>query len=169
MGYSLSWLAVKDVGLDRILECLQMERTNDVGEFHRRWEICHLDMNNGWQLVSFGGQDILTEQAPLLERLSFLGTVVAVFVHEGAMMCAAEGWEKGARKWLVSHELDRGQTHLHTEGQLPDCFESVFAQVKEEAEANEFDCDYYFDIPVQIGFQIVGFIHDRTVFLASEI
>jgi len=38
-----------------------------------------------------------------------------------------------------------------------------FAQIKAEAEENSFNCDYYFDIPVQLGYRIVGFVHDRDV------
>ncbi|MBU6452807.1 MAG: hypothetical protein KGS72_13555 [Cyanobacteria bacterium REEB67] len=168
MGYSLSWLAVKDVDIDKILQELQMERTDSAGEYYRNGPPCYLDMNNGWHLVSFGWQDILTESAPLLERLSLLGDVVAVFVEESNMVSSAGGWKNGSRRWLVSHELDLGDAHLETSGEMPECFDSVLAKTKADTEKaaaakSKFKCDYYFDIPVQIGYRMVGFLHDRDV------
>ena len=162
MGYSLSWMGVKDVSLHVVLEALALTRTG------RRQEIPDSPLNgvnlpSGWYLVIANNKspDFFADSA--LQRLSTDGELVTCFVEEHVMYSSATGWKGGRKVWSVLHDSQLDIEHLETAGDLPSNFSLIRDRLhasQEAAGGRSADVDYTFNVPVELAEARTGFRHD---------
>src|SRR5262245_45587635 len=165
MGYSLSWLAFKNLPPDVGLARLGLTATDRLAEYARE-PVSGQPLPNGWFLVVMKGCDhpLLSESA--LSVLSAEAEVVACSVEEHVMVSSAELWANGQRRWRAEHDAQRSIRHLTTSGTLPAAYADALrnAQEAQDAEsADEAEVDYFFEVPLQLARDIAGFKHDEDV------
>lgn len=86
-------------------------------------------------------------------------------IEEHVMASSAELWISGSRKWWLSHEGENEPKGLEADGELPQCFASIRAEMEgaQRAEGgDDADVDYIFDIPLKVSQALVGFKHDEN-------
>jgi hypothetical protein len=162
MGFSLSWIAVKDISVEKLFETIGVEKTGEFSECPEE-ELCYLDRMNGWRLIIANHDCLMESKVAWLTELSSDREVISVFVEEHVMYSAACCWRNGKREWFVEHDCERGLEDVKTEGVLPECFQEVHDGLMAELRNDKNPCDYLFDVPVEIGRRLTGFVHDRTM------
>ncbi len=164
MGYSLSYIAVKNKSKDEILKHLALQGTGEFEEyFETNNEAYGADLRNGWFLVVANGFESELFEDPILMQLSQGAEVLTCMVEEHCMHSVATGWTSGKKIWSVYHAGDGAdsQTNLTIDGKLPVEFEKIKEQMfSEQAESD--GVDYMFDIPVELFSKATGFRYDRV-------
>lgn len=157
MGFSVSWLAVRDAHAQSTLSQLGLEETRS-REFVPESPVSAVTLETGWYVIFFNDPSPPALQPEVLRRLSELSVVVTCQVEEHSMVSTAAEWQDGKEVWYVMHDAEDGPTSLDSVGQLPTSFESVRnAQLDIGSSAN---VDYMFDVPVILAQKITGFRHD---------
>src|SRR3954452_6949370 len=75
------------------------------------------------------------------------------------MCSSASGWAGGRMGWRVTHDAQRGVSHLGVEGTPPAAYagiaESLLARQRDHG-----DADHLFDAPVELARALTGFRYD---------
>lgn len=80
------------------------------------------------------------------------------------MFSSAEFWVHGEKVWSVEHDAQQDMRHLKTEGTLPATYNIAAAEAAEQQDAEDLgakEVDFYFEVPLQIANEVVGFKHDE--------
>ena len=77
-----------------------------------------------------------------------------------SMACA---FAKGREIWRVSHEAERGITHLDVTGTPPKNFEEIRTRLLRQQTDDPGGADYVFDIPVDLAQSLTGFRYDEDI------
>lgn len=165
MGYSLSWLAFKNLPPDVGLARLGLTATDRRAEYARE-PVSGQSLPNGWFLVVMKGCDHPLVAESALSVLSAEAEVVACSVEEHVMVSSAEGWANGRRQWRVEHDAQQSTRHLVTAGTLPAAYAVALrnAQEAQDAEdATDAEVDFFFEVPLQLARDTAGFKHDENV------
>jgi hypothetical protein len=164
MGFSASWLAVRGKPSTAVLSELGLRGTGEYDDVPDSPHLWGTSLPAGWYLV-FANRSDYREDFPL-DRLSSSAELVACFVEEHVMVCAASGWRDGKEVWSIYHESDQSLEHLETKGDLPPVFTSIrdrLAAQQAEEGGDEADVDYFFDVGVEVAETLTGFRHDEYV------
>jgi len=161
MGFSISYLAVKNKAKIEILRQLSLRGTREFEEFFDS-DVNGADLQNNWYLVVANqfGSKIFSEAN--LSRLSQGTEVVTCMVEEHTMHSVATGWSDGKKIWSVYHagDGDDNETNLTSDGDLPPHFAEVKEQMFSEQSHNKGGVDYIFDIPIELVTRAIGFRYD---------
>jgi len=165
MGYSLSWLAVRNISGESVLDRLALGSTGARAEYATE-KISGQSLPDGWFLLVARGCDHRIISESVLSSLSVDSEVVACSVEEHVMVCSSEGWGGGKRLWRIEHDGQESMRHLTTSGSLPGPFEKAQAQAIEDQDAEDAgaqEVDFFFEVPLDVAREIVGFKHDETI------
>jgi len=170
VGFSLSWLAIKDTDAEEVCSGLGLVKRGGsrvVPDF----EFSGATLATGWYVVvgDRSGYEFLA--CCDLQALSETQDVIVCEVEEHVMYSSAALWRGGACLWKIVHEADHGFYHLETEGQPPTEFESVRAEyvAKQDAEGgDDADVDYVFEVPLLFARRIAGYKHDEVEVAGQE-
>jgi hypothetical protein len=170
MGFSLSWLAMKDADADEACGGLGLER-RDGSRHHPDFEFSGAALPTGWYLVvgDRSGYEFVAHSD--LAAVSETQDVIVCEVEEHVMYASAALWRGGACVWKVVHESEHGIYHLATEGKPPAEFDSVRAEyvAKQDAEGGEdAEVDYIFEVPLHLARDIAGYKHDEVEVAGEE-
>lgn len=88
MGFSLSWVAVKDMPESELLAAFKTNRTGETSEWPD-FSLSLLEKKNGWRIVLADHDDLLNGREPLKQKLSAKNDVIVVFVEEHVMYSGA--------------------------------------------------------------------------------
>lgn len=168
MGANLNYLAVKGKTPSEVCEELRLKRTGNWFD-QARWGrgICGGTSHTDWYVIIDTCEDIVrsSNKVEVLGKLSRGAEVLFCEISEGCMASTAEIWSGGDRVWSVRHELDYGKDHLEVEGEPPSQFDSIrdemIAKSREKDGKSKFQCDWYFEIPSQLGRSISGFDYSK--------
>lgn len=160
MGYSISWLACRGLAASTAYRRLGLTETARTAEYACAKFTAH-ELPDGWHLIVAGRCDHTMVRAPSLATLSVGGEVVACSIEEHVMVCSAEHWRDGTRRWRIEHSSEKGPAHLQADGELSEAVAAWVAGA-EAAQAADPEVDAYFDVPLQAAQQLVGFKHDET-------
>lgn len=116
-------------------------------------------LTNGWHILMLERIEITSKHDDLLRKLSIGDWVIACFIEEHVMYSAAVEWKDGVKIWTVTHPSPRNDTV--TTGQLPPQYETI-SQALIKKQKTLGNCDYLFDLPVELAESITGFRHDRA-------
>lgn len=95
-----------------------------------------------------------------------IGLPQACSIEEHVMFCSAEHWRGGALIWRAVHDSEKGQTDLRTNGVLPPDFQSMAeaaAMQQQPAGTEDYDVDYYFEVPLNAAKSLIGFRQDEDI------
>ena len=164
MGYSLSWLAVRNISSESMLDRLALYPTGARAAYATE-TVSGQALPDGWFLVVARGCDhrIISESA--LSSVSVDTEVVACSIEEHVMVSSSEGWGSGKRLWRVEHDGQESTRNLTTSGLLPDPFAKVHAQAIEDQDAEDAgarEVDFFFEVPLVLAWEVVGFKHDEN-------
>jgi hypothetical protein len=164
MGYSISWCAVPEADAQAFLERLDLRPT---GASERVPEslISTAALDTGWRVLWYDEYDCPFLRSGDLKVISRDHDVLLCRVEEHVMASSAEFWSGGTRTWWISHEAENGPNALDIDGDLPECFPAVRAEMETAQRAQREDdplrADYLFDIPLKVAHSLVGFKHDE--------
>ncbi|SEG62021.1 hypothetical protein SAMN05421819_3862 [Bryocella elongata] len=165
MGFAMSWLAVKGVAPDLVLETLKLARNGEIDDFPAESAVSGKLLSTGWFVLAVNRGDHKLVRPGTLQQLSALGEVVACNIEEHVMMSTAEAWRNGVQVWSVIHDAQRGIANLETVGDLPDNFHTIKQECAAELEragGEKSDTDFLFDIPVRLAQELTGFRYDAA-------
>ena len=166
MGFSISWIAVRHKTPDTVLEELSLKRTGEMSEYPEA-PICGRTLPEGWFMLVFGEID-----HPLVTTQSFAAIskdcdAVICSIEEHVMLATSELWRNGEQIWRIEHDAQQSIDHIEVSGNLPSEYAVIvkeYAAQQENAGGKKADTDYFFEIPLQIAKNIVGFKHDESDF-----
>jgi hypothetical protein len=163
MGISLSWIAVRGIDYDIVLERLSLTATEGQANF---WQtpVSGRRGISGWTLITALGCDHRIIAPAALVALSADCEVLACSVEEHVNFSYAAWWSQGVRVWEVFHQGDRDCVNLSTDGVLPAEFsDAVAAHVTAGSmDTIDEDVDSVFDIPLDLAERLTGFRHDAA-------
>ena len=165
MGYSLSWLAFKNLPRDVGLARLGLTATDHVAEYARE-PVSGQPLPDGWFLVVMNGCDHPLIAESSLATLSADSEVIACSVEEHVMCSSAEAWNNGQRRWRVEHDAQQSSRHLATSGTLPATYADVLRTAQDAQDAEDDDepeVDHFFEVPLQLAHDAAGFKHDEEI------
>jgi hypothetical protein len=158
MGFKVSWIGFDGIGKTEVLQSAGLQDTGEPDEATEA-PFSGAEIPGGWFILFANDFDFVSRKR--LARLSFDCRIVACQVHEGVMVSAAYGYERGNRVWEIAHDGQRGTNDLSVVGSPPPSFESIRRRLTQEQEAEAGDVDYIFDIPVEVAAAICNYRHDR--------
>jgi hypothetical protein len=163
MGFSITWLAVREAAAPKLLERLALYPTGKTEEFPESL-ISAAKLDTGWRVIWYNkyGCPFLGPEA--LGEISKEQDVLLCLIEEHVMASSSEFWSAGNRIWRISHEGENGPKGLATDGDLPVCFPSIRRELEETQLAeggDDADVDHIFDIPLKVAQSLVGFKHDE--------
>ncbi|MHC1743558.1 MAG: hypothetical protein AB9873_11060 [Syntrophobacteraceae bacterium] len=163
MGFSISWLAVKDKHPDAILGSLGLTRTGESGDWGEAPLVGRF-LPSGWYLLVAKGCDHKIISENVLAEVARGCSLVACSIEEHVMFSSSVFWSDGEKAWSIEHKGDFGVMDLSVDGSPP----SVISELREkyvseqEAEGGEHaGVDLIFEIPLAVAKSLVGFKHDE--------
>jgi hypothetical protein len=163
MGFSVSWCAVPEEAAQKFFETLGLSPTGVTEEVPEAL-ISAAKLDTGWRVLWYNEYGCPFLRPRDLADLSKEHDVLLCLVEEHVMASSSELWSRGSRKWWISHEGENGPKGLSVEGELPDCFSSIRAEMEQAQSAaggDEANVDYIFEIPLKVAQSVVGFKHDE--------
>ncbi len=170
MGYAVSWLAVKDVVSEPLLQDLGLTPTGEKADYGDTL-FTGRALSTGWFILFINKYDHQFVQPKTLASISIAGDVIACSIEEHVMWSSAELWHDGAQIWRVEHDAQESMCHISSSGLLPDGYPAIkteFIEKQNQAGGESSDTDYVFEIPLQIAKSIVGFKHDESSSEAAD-
>lgn len=170
MGVCLHWIAMKKAKLPTVCSVLGLRPTGAREEFPES-KFVGLELPSGYVLIVYmasGGERLRgkgTIEDRHLAELSRSHEVISSFVEEHVMFSETSCWKSGGILWSVTHESEKGLRHLGTSGPVPAELEPIRqgAEEKQEAEGENAEVDFIFDIPVDLAQKITGYRYDQDV------
>jgi hypothetical protein len=163
MGYSLSWLAVRQKSLTEVCGLLGLVDTGQTEE-EPESGITAAALPNGWLLITSNSTDLIfSGNKDLLKSVSTGSECIACFVEEHVMCSDTECWRDGSAIWSVMHAADQGLMDLETKGKLPPQFTEISQRLigqQQKAGGKKAEVDHLFDIPLELAQSITGYRHD---------
>jgi hypothetical protein len=160
MGWSLSWVAVKDCTPELVHEVLGLRATGVRMEFADS-SITGAVLPSGWYAVISDHDRLELGSDRNLASLSILGEVIICWVEEHCNCSYAAGWRNGAQMWSVCHNAQKSLEHLDSEGDLPKEFARIRDECWGQLVTEGGDC--LFSVPVDLAYSLTGYRHDDDV------
>ncbi len=159
MGFRISYFATtmpKDMVLQRI--AMVVDQSLDDMPDAQHWVATLTE--TGYCLVWLEDAMFVENNDALFRIMSKGYKIYACSVNETSMFSAASLYEDGARVWKVSWMGDEGlvPTNLQAQGDLPDTYAQLLDKAMKQAEDKSFDP--FFDVPLNLAAQDIGFRHD---------
>lgn len=164
MGFAISWLAVKGKTPEALTGELGLTPTGEMTEYGESLFTGRM-LPNGWFLLVIDECEHEFVKSNSLGSLSKECEVIASSIEEHVMFCSSELWQDGTQVWRIEHDAQKSIDHVAASGNLPSDYTSIARQHSEEqrrAGGNEADVDYFFEMPLHIAKNIVGFKHDEV-------
>lgn len=164
MGESLSWLALENTDAVSAAKLLGLQGS-EVHAAPGEGALVGSALPSGWYLLVAKGSDHPLVSDRVLRECSLGRRAVAVSLEEHVMISAAALWSAGELKWRVSHDAQEDIRDLQIEGERPAELSALHAKAEAEldAEADDPDVDYFFEVPLLLADQLVGYKHDELM------
>jgi hypothetical protein len=162
VGYSLSWIAVKQSSPEQIHSALGVRPTGKREDFPES-PITGAELPNGSYLVVFDREELNDRT---LAKYSSSCELIHCFVEEHVMYSTVAAWKGGICVWSATHDAQEGILYLHLEGPVPPSATAIRERLMKEQQKNggaNSDVDYIFDIPVELAKELTGFRHDEEI------
>jgi hypothetical protein len=171
MGFSLSWLACKDKAPESVRQELGCSGTGKFG-LYGEFDLVGSALPRGWYLLVANQAEAALISDAVVTEVSSQCLAIACSIHEGVMYSRAASWQDGRESWRVEHFRQRGPTDLLITGEPPREIEGLRETAAGRRAARRegpLQVDYFFDVPLQLAQNLVGFKHDLvTSGIASD-
>jgi hypothetical protein len=165
MGFSISWIAFKNICKPEALKRLRFRDTGHDDPLNQA-PFSMADLPSGWALLyvndfQFGKDEHLVD-------LSAEGTVVACQVEEHIMFSAAHFYTSGKEVWSVWHDSDQGGRYdVSTRGVAPPQLAAIvecLAALQDRNGGKKSMIDFLFEAPVELAAELTGYRRSQTLF-----
>ncbi|EHK0035629.1 hypothetical protein C1S86_25570 [Vibrio parahaemolyticus] len=160
MGFSISWIAIKNKNLNQVIDELKLMKSGETEEFPES-DISGADLPSGWCHIQFNNFDSPFIKNSVLSKLSENTQVIFSQVEEHVMYSKACCWEKSRLLWSSEHDAQENLEHLLTKGNVPDFYNDIVESYR-NMQQGEFHVDYYFEIPLALSEKVTGYKHDAS-------
>src|SRR5687768_4555147 len=153
MGYSISWIALRNKAPEEAAQLLGLSFTGETEEVPESM-FSGMKLGTGWYLVVINRHGHRLVQEKSLKEISASCEVIAASIEEHVMSCAVQCWKNGRLQWAVAHESETGIDHLEERGTLP----VIYRPIKDRllvAQKTADGVDYVFDVPLELTEAIV--------------
>lgn len=157
MGFSVSWLGLRGLGIKEAAALLQVEVGDQIDAFDAPMNAY---ANENWAIVILDECRFPGPPDQFLAAISKGRELVVVHIEEHVMFSHAELWRDGRSVWKVGHSGDQNIGDLHATGDIPASFETLRQQALSK-QGDEDDVDYVFDIPLDLAAELTSFRHDE--------
>jgi hypothetical protein len=165
VGFKVSWIGFDSIGKTSVLEMTGLQDTGEP-DVANEAPFSGAEIPGGWFILFSNDFQFVSPER--LAQLSVDCHIVACQVHEGIMVSAAFGYERGRCVWELVHNSQQSTRGLSVSGSPPPSFQSIRQRLMEKQEATVsdegFKVDYIFDIPVEVAAAICKYRHDRWKF-----
>jgi hypothetical protein len=165
MGFSISWIAFKDIRKPEALKRLQFRDTGHDDPLNQA-PFSMADLRSGWALLYVNDFEFGTDEH--LVGLSAEGTVVACQVEEHIMFSAAHFYTSGKEDWSVWHDSEHdGRYDVSTRGVAPPQLAAIVERLTALQDRNGGEksmIDFLFNVPVELAAELTGYRHCQTLF-----
>ncbi len=164
MGFKISWIGFRGLGKEDVLRLLNARDTGEHDEANEA-PFSGAEIPDGWFILFANDFSYASEDR--LETLSNHCELVACQVHEGVMVSASYGYERGRQKWSLLHDAQQDLRHLDVAGTPPAAFAEIRERLSKEQDQREGEnpaVDYVFDIPLATAGAVCPYQHDRWKF-----
>jgi hypothetical protein len=165
MGYSLSWIAVKERPNEEIQRILGLRKTGKHGDYGKHSLVGH-QLRDGWYILIANTSEDRITKGKILTKLSKGCQAVACSIEEHVMFSSCAFWNKGKKIWSVKHRGEEGAFDVVNSGKLPENYSLLKDQfiAKQKSEGGErAEVDHVFELPLSLAKQLVGFKHDEEI------
>ena len=161
MGVSLSWIGVRGVSKDALLERLGLSDTGrPVDDLPDRHGCAGLP--GGWTVILSQDLDFMSDR---IAEASIGGLAVGCAMEEHLMFSEARALQDGAELWRVSHDPDRsGVYDLALDGDPPPELAGIrkaLTSEQDEGGGEDAGVDRIFDAPIQLVALLCGYRPDE--------
>ena len=164
MGYSIAWIAFKNMNHQDVIEHLGLRSTGQKASCGEA-AFTGCELSKDWFLVVANDCDSPLVSQESLAGLSIHCEALACSVEEHVMYASAELWKEGRRIWRIAHDAQQSVRHIEADGDLPSGYtEALRAAAKEQDEedvGSPTEVDFYFEVPLDLAKGLVGFKHDE--------
>ena len=162
MGFRMWWIGFVGKGKTSALEMVGLKDTGEPDELYEA-PFSGAEIPGGWFILF--ANDFLFVSRERLARLSVDCCIVACQVHEGTMVSAAYGYERGNRVWELAHNAQQGIYDLSVSGSPPSSFEAIRQRLMQKQETTvDDDVDFIFDIPVEVAAAVCKYRYGHLKF-----
>lgn len=169
MGWSISWLAVKNQDRAGVLRTFGLHAV-DAPQEYPKGLMSGTSLPNGYYVLFLDDCFHLFVTPEVLSRVSSGCEIVGCQVDERIMASASFCWRDRVRIWNVVHEADKGVRNLQIEGTPPDTLINLTAEAKKLQDKERrvpflplpWEIDHYFRVPIDLAASVVGYEHDRS-------
>jgi len=164
MGFSISWVAFKDLSKAEVLERAGFRDSGVVDEANEAPFSC-AELPTGWVVLFANDFDYGAPEH--LVGLTAGAMALSCQAEEHIMFSAAHCYTNGREAWSVAHDSERGLYDLSTRGNLPREFPLIKTRLtrqQDDSGGAASDVDHTFDVPVELAAELTGYRHDRWKF-----
>ena len=161
MGFKISWIGFHGQSKPEVLAIAGLRDTGEADETNETL-FSGAELPGGWFILFANDFGFVTSAR--LAKLSADCRLVACKVHEGIMVSAACGYERGRGAWELAHDAQQGIYDLTVTGSPPPSFDLIRRRLMQEQESSAGGVDYIFSIPVEVAGSICNYRHDRWMF-----
>ncbi len=168
MGYSLSWLAVKGLTKDAVLNTLGLveapgdDEQNEEGVYPPAFDHSLAELPSGWIVILT--KDFGYPTPKRMAAVSVGGTAIACSIEEHVMYSVARLYKDGKAVWSVDHNGgELGVYHLDVAGDPPPELAPIRDRVAADQESEggeDADVDLMFDVPGELSLSLCGYRFD---------
>jgi len=161
MGFKISWIGFDGPSKPEVLAIAGLQDTGQPDEVNEA-PFSGAEFPGGWFILFSNDFDFVTRER--LTKLSTACRIVACQVHEGVMVSAAYGYERGRCAWELGHDAQQDIYDLTVTGLPPPPFNSIRRRLTQQQESTTGDVDYIFGIPVVVAESVCNYRHDRWMY-----
>jgi hypothetical protein len=161
MGARLSWFAVENADKATLLARLGFVECGVASDELTSPLVCG-EFPGGW--LVFVADDMGLDLNRLQALAAADGLALGCEIEEHVMFSRLRGFRGGAQIWSVAHDPDVDPRDVSVEGAPPPPFADLRARLAaEQAEDDDPQIDYMFDLPPRLSEQLCGYAHDRLM------
>ena len=163
MGFGIGWIAVNSRSPEAALAEMGLKRTGESDEMFD-FEVSGYRTPSGWYVMIFNDPSAALVADEVMQRLSKEHVVLRANIEEHVMYSSAEAWADGTQQWELIHDSAEGIYHLEVTGNPPKAFDEIrkACVAEQDADGEDSDVDYIFDVPLKLALEVTGFMHDEV-------
>lgn len=177
MGFSVEWVAFKDMSADAVCDAIDAQRTGQHGDLFDA-DIMGAELPNGMYLVFMDGRGAHLGMAmDLPEKTGIQGEAFSYTCQDTSMTTMLSGWRDRQQIWEIMRypgvDEDRHPDDVNSpqgfsvNGELPAAASRIMQQAQQQqqeaSETGDEMVDYLYEVTADLGYELTGFQHDRQV------
>jgi hypothetical protein len=174
MGFRCRWLATRGRDREQVLARLKFSVTTTHDAAVYDTGLYALEVN-GWLVVFGDGWDYMDiVQRGEAQRLSDDGEVLYLYTDDTPMRAAIVSFVGGVEAWSIAYNGENGVSEPELAGKLPVIGEQLLATARAARarsrawwrrllRPSEPVADHIYDVVAELGRELTGFRHDRTL------